>query len=177
MQEVRGPHLVRIGERSTTGRLDLSWRPDARRDRTTCAGRCHCEVPRNGLFRLGLILGGIGALADAVGLVEKVVAVSQRFLCVLVDRNRDRLDVLAFSSYHFSCSRITNSGRQARVIGPPAPSSADPASQRPSIFASILPSNSSADAVVQTKPPEQDLDFTGCFHFTIVQNMNEMTSR
>ena len=33
-------------------------------------------------------------LADAVRLVEEVVAVAQRFLCVLVDRNGDRLDVL-----------------------------------------------------------------------------------
>ena len=33
-------------------------------------------------------------LADAVGLVEEVIAVAQRFLCVLIDRNGDRLDVL-----------------------------------------------------------------------------------
>ena len=33
-------------------------------------------------------------LADAIGLIEKVVAIAQRFLCVLVDRDRDRLDVL-----------------------------------------------------------------------------------
>jgi hypothetical protein len=35
-----------------------------------------------------------GNLADAVRLVEKVVAVAQRLLCVLIDRNCDRLDVL-----------------------------------------------------------------------------------
>jgi hypothetical protein len=34
------------------------------------------------------------ALADAIGLVEKVIAVAQRLLCVLVDRDCDRLDVL-----------------------------------------------------------------------------------
>jgi len=33
-------------------------------------------------------------LADTVGLVEKVIAVAQRLLRVLVDRNGDRLDVL-----------------------------------------------------------------------------------
>ena len=33
-------------------------------------------------------------LADAVRLVEEVVAVAERFLCVLVDRNGSRLDVL-----------------------------------------------------------------------------------
>ena len=33
-------------------------------------------------------------LADAVGLVEEVVAVAQRLLCVLIDRDRDCLDVL-----------------------------------------------------------------------------------
>jgi len=32
--------------------------------------------------------------ADAIGLVEKVIAVAQRLLCVLVDRNGDRLNVL-----------------------------------------------------------------------------------
>ena len=31
---------------------------------------------------------------DAIGLVEKVIAVAERLLCVLVDRNGDRLDVL-----------------------------------------------------------------------------------
>ena len=36
-------------------------------------------------------------LADAVRLVEEVVAVAQRFLRVLVDRNGDRLDVLITS--------------------------------------------------------------------------------
>ena len=36
-------------------------------------------------------------LAGAVRLVEEVVAVAQRFLCVLVDRNGDRLDVLITS--------------------------------------------------------------------------------
>jgi hypothetical protein len=35
-------------------------------------------------------------LADAVGLVEKVVTVAQRFLCVPVDRNGDRLTVLIY---------------------------------------------------------------------------------
>ena len=33
-------------------------------------------------------------LADPIGLVEEVIAVAQRFLCVLIDRNGDRLDVL-----------------------------------------------------------------------------------
>ena len=37
------------------------------------------------------------ALADTVGFVEKVVAVAQRLLSVLVDRNGDRLDVLITS--------------------------------------------------------------------------------
>ena len=52
--------------------------------RTTGSGRLRRAVPpqvtpRNGLFRLGVILGRIGrALADAVGLVEKVLAVAQR---------------------------------------------------------------------------------------------------
>ena len=40
-------------------------------------------------------MGRMGrALADTVGFVEKVVAVAQRLLSVLVDRNGDRLDVL-----------------------------------------------------------------------------------
>ena len=34
------------------------------------------------------------ALTDAVWLVEEVAAVAQRLLCVLIDRDRDRLDVL-----------------------------------------------------------------------------------
>ena len=34
------------------------------------------------------------ALPDAVGLVEEVIAVAQRLLCVLVYRDGDRLDVL-----------------------------------------------------------------------------------
>jgi hypothetical protein len=34
------------------------------------------------------------ALADAVRLVEKVIAVAQRLLGVLINRNADRLDVL-----------------------------------------------------------------------------------
>jgi hypothetical protein len=34
------------------------------------------------------------SLTDAVRLVEEVVAVAKRFLCVLVDRYCDRLDVL-----------------------------------------------------------------------------------
>jgi hypothetical protein len=34
------------------------------------------------------------ALTNAVRLVEEVVAVAQRLLCVLVDRNGDSLDVL-----------------------------------------------------------------------------------
>ena len=56
--------------------------------RTTCAGPCHAGHPRNGLFRLGVILGRIGrALADAIGLVEKAVAVAQRFLYAPVDRD------------------------------------------------------------------------------------------
>jgi hypothetical protein len=33
-------------------------------------------------------------LAEAVGLVEKEIAVAQRLLCVLADRNGDRLDML-----------------------------------------------------------------------------------
>jgi hypothetical protein len=33
-------------------------------------------------------------LANAIGLVEKVVAVAKCLPCVLVDRNGDRLDVL-----------------------------------------------------------------------------------
>jgi hypothetical protein len=33
-------------------------------------------------------------LTDTVGLVEEVVAVAQRFLCILIDRNSDRLNVL-----------------------------------------------------------------------------------
>jgi hypothetical protein len=33
-------------------------------------------------------------VADAVGLVEEVISVAQRLLCVLIDRNGDRLDVL-----------------------------------------------------------------------------------
>jgi hypothetical protein len=36
----------------------------------------------------------VGALSHTVGLVEKVVAVAQRLLCILIDRNGDRLDVL-----------------------------------------------------------------------------------
>jgi hypothetical protein len=31
----------------------------------------------------------VEVLSDAIGLVEKVVAVAQRLLCVLVDRDRD----------------------------------------------------------------------------------------
>ena len=77
--------------------------------------------------------------ADAIGLVEKVIAVTQRFLCVLIDRDGDRLDVLvavalarraltqlgkrgdpgraaAFSSYHRSVSTISSSGRQAHAL-------------------------------------------------------------
>jgi len=38
---------------------------------------------------------GYVSSADAVGLVEQVVAVFNSFLSVLVDRNGDRLDVLA----------------------------------------------------------------------------------
>jgi hypothetical protein len=34
-----------------------------------------------------------------------------------------------------------------------------------------------AELVVDAKPPEQDLHFTIGLHFTIVQNVNEMTSR
>jgi hypothetical protein len=79
------------------------------------------------------------ALTDAIWLVKKEVAVTKRLLGVLVDRNRDRLDVLyamtftcdplaqlserieprrvvRLSSYHCSCSRITNFGRQARAL-------------------------------------------------------------
>jgi hypothetical protein len=35
-----------------------------------------------------------GTLTDAVGFVEEIVAVAQRLLCVLVNRNGDRLDML-----------------------------------------------------------------------------------
>ena len=76
--------------------------------------------------------------ANTTRLVEKVVAVAERLLCVLVDRNGDRLDVLvavalargaassasasiqgelsALSSYHRSVSAITNSARRARAL-------------------------------------------------------------
>jgi hypothetical protein len=42
-----------------------------------------------------LFSAGYVSSADAVGLVEQVVAVFKSFLSVLVDRNGDRLDVLA----------------------------------------------------------------------------------
>jgi hypothetical protein len=59
------PRLVELG---------LKARPKG--FETDCADRCRAP------------------LADTVGLVEKVIAVAQRLLRVLVDRNGDRLDVL-----------------------------------------------------------------------------------
>lgn len=38
--------------------------------------------------------GNPARLADAVRFVEEVVAVAERLLCVLIDRNGDRLDML-----------------------------------------------------------------------------------
>jgi hypothetical protein len=95
------------------------------------------------------------ALADSVGLVEKVVSIPQRLLCVLVDRN-DRLDVLeamaftrrplpqfgegvelsAFSSCHFKSSRIA-----IALLHCPLDSSNEPFGTAPQL-------------VVKAEPPE-----------------------
>jgi hypothetical protein len=37
------------------------------------------------------------ALADAIRLVEKVVPVAQRLLCILIDRNGDCLEIICLS--------------------------------------------------------------------------------
>ena len=52
----------------------------------------------------------VGALADSVRLVEKVVAVAQRLLCILVDRDDDRLDVL--EAMAFTCCPLAQCGER-----------------------------------------------------------------
>jgi len=62
-------------------------------DRRSC-DRCR-PLHRHMADPAVLLSAGSVSSADAVGLVEQVVAVFKSFLSVLVDRNGDRLDVLA----------------------------------------------------------------------------------
>ena len=72
-------------------RLPSRWRRERRWDRTFSAGPvavkgAHVRNSRGAADRRDL--------ANAVGLVEKVSAVPKRFLCVLINRDGDGLDVL-----------------------------------------------------------------------------------